>query len=86
MAGDHRRRLSLDRVAAGLKETAYRLEHGRGITLIRGIPVDRHELDDLKRLYLGLGGHMGTPVIQNGGAGMMREVRDTAARVDRRAG
>ena len=67
----------LDRVAAGLKETAYRLEHGRGITLIRGIPVDRYELDDLKRLYLGLGGHMGTPVIQNGGAGMMREVRDT---------
>ena len=39
----------LDRVAAGLKETAYRLEHGQGITLIRGIPVDRYELDDLKR-------------------------------------
>ncbi len=64
-------------VAAGLKETAYRLEYGRGITLIRGMPVNHYQLDDLKRLYLGIFSHMGTPVIQNGGAGMMREVRDT---------
>lgn len=67
----------LPRLAQGLKETAHRLEHGRGVTLIRGIPVDRYELDDLKRLYLGLGSHMGTAVIQNGGAGLMREVRDS---------
>lgn len=67
----------LDKVAAGLKETAHRLEHGRGIALIRGLPVDRYALDDLKRLYLGLGSHMGTPVIQNAGAGLMREIRDS---------
>tara|TARA_B100000676_G_scaffold313373_1_gene393999 strand:- start:1151 stop:2185 length:1035 start_codon:yes stop_codon:yes gene_type:complete len=67
----------LVRVAEGLKEIAYRLEYGRGITLIQGIPITCYELEDLKRLYLGIFSHMGTPVIQNGGAGMMREVRDT---------
>ena len=67
----------LPRLADRLKGTARRLEHGRGVTLIRGMPIDRYELDDLKRLYLGLGSHMGAAVIQNGGAGLMREVRDS---------
>lgn len=67
----------LDRVAGRLKETANRLEHGRGVALIRGIPVDRYGIDDLKRLHFGLGCHLGLPVIQNGGAGLMREIRDT---------
>lgn len=67
----------LPTLAARLKEIGGNLEHGPGIQLIRGIPVDRYDLDDLKRLYLGLGGHIGTPVIQNGGGGLMREIRDT---------
>jgi hypothetical protein len=67
----------LRHLAGKLRETARRLEHGKGITLIRGLPVERYELDDLKRLYLGFGSHMGTPVIQNAGAGLMREIRDT---------
>jgi hypothetical protein len=67
----------LPRLADRLKENTRRLDHGRGVALIRDIPINRYDLDDLKRLYLGLGSHMGTAVIQNGDAGLMREVRDS---------
>jgi hypothetical protein len=67
----------LPRLADRLKENTRRLDHGKGVALIRDIPINRYDLDDLKRLYLGLGSHMGTAVIQNGGAGLMREVRDS---------
>ena len=60
IAGD----FPLPRLADRLKETARRLEHGRGVTLIRGMPIDLYELDDLKRLYLGLGSHMGAPICE----------------------
>ena len=53
------------------------LESGKGIALIRGIPVELYELDDLKRIYYGLAHYFGTPVIQNGSSGMMREIRNT---------
>jgi hypothetical protein len=60
-----------------LRDVAGRLETGHGIALIRGLPIERYSLDDLKRLYFGLASHIGRPVVQNGGAGMMREIRDT---------
>ena len=67
----------LPTLAARLKEIGGNLEFGPGIQLLRGIPIDRYDLDDVKRLYIGLGSHVGTPVIQNGGGGLMREIRDT---------
>ena len=46
---------------------AWRLEvrDGRGMILIRGIPVEDIHIEDLKLLYLGLGCHFGHPVSQN---------------------
>ena len=39
--------------------------HGRGFTVFRGLPVDRHPVDFLERLYWGLGTHFGKAVSQS---------------------
>jgi hypothetical protein len=35
------------------------LEDGRGVVLLRGIPVERYTEHELKNLYWGLGSHLG---------------------------
>ena len=41
------------------------LLHGRGFLLLRGLPRDRYSLDDIGRIYYGLGVHLGWPVAQS---------------------
>ena len=41
------------------------IRRGRGVILLRGLPVDRVDLDDLRLMYLGLGVHFGRPVSQS---------------------
>src|SRR5881296_1238976 len=36
------------------------LENGRGFVLLRGLPVERYTLDELKTLYWGVGAHRGS--------------------------
>ncbi|HYX01712.1 MAG TPA: TauD/TfdA family dioxygenase, partial [Reyranella sp.] len=62
------------------------LENGCGILKLRGFPVDRYEEDDLRRLYFGLGAHLGTPVFQNRSGELMRAIRDEGAHVGRTYG
>ena len=52
------------------------LEHGRGVVLLRGLPVERYSEDDLRRLYWGLGTHLGTARYQNAQGELIGEVRD----------
>jgi len=59
-----------------LAEVAEALEHGRGLVLLRGIPVERYSEDDLRLLYWGLGLHLGTPRYQNGNGELIGDVRD----------
>ena len=71
---------TLSRRMAGIAEE---LENGRGVVKLTGFPVDRYGEDDLRALYFGLGCHIGTPVGQNGGRGLMRDIRDSGGnRVD----
>ena len=62
------------------------LENGCGIVKLRGLPVDRYDEDDLRRLYFGLGTHLGTPVFQNRSGELMRAIRDEGAHVGRTYG
>lgn len=39
--------------------------HGRGFSLLRGLPVDEWSIDKTARVYWGLGVHMGLPISQN---------------------
>ncbi len=62
------------------------LENGSGIMKLRGFPVDRYDEDDLRRMYFGLGTHIGTPVFQNRTGELMRAIRDEGAHVGRTYG
>lgn len=69
-----------------LADIADELENGVGIMKLRGFPVDRYSEDDLRRLYFGLGTHLGTPVFQNRSGELMRAIRDEGAHVGRTYG
>jgi hypothetical protein len=56
------------------------LEHGRGVVLLRGIPVERYTEHELKNLYWGLGSHLGHIRYQNARGELIGEVRDEIAR------
>jgi hypothetical protein len=69
-----------------LADIADELENGCGIMKLRGFPVDKYDEDDLRRLYFGLGTHLGTPVFQNRSGELMRAIRDEGAHVGRTYG
>ena len=46
----------------------------------------RYDEDDLRRIYFGLGTHLGTPVFQNRSGELMRAIRDEGAHVGRTYG
>lgn len=62
------------------------LESGCGIMKLKGFPVAGHDEDDLRRMYWGLGTHLGTPVFQNRSGELMRAIRDEGAHVGRTYG
>src|SRR6267142_410747 len=69
-----------------LDDIANELERGSGIMKLRGFPVDRYDEDDLRKIYFGLGTHLGTPVFQNRSGELMRAIRDEGAHVGRTYG
>ncbi len=52
------------------------LEDGRGVVLLRGLPVGRYSEDELRVLYFGIGAHLGTVRYQNSRGELIGEVRD----------
>ncbi|MFO0612103.1 MAG: TauD/TfdA family dioxygenase [Polyangiaceae bacterium] len=52
------------------------LRSGRGFVLVRGLPVDAFEPEDLARIYYRLGLELGDPVPQNVQGEMLCSVRD----------
>jgi hypothetical protein len=69
-----------------LADIAGELENGVGIMKLRGFPVERYDEDDLRKVYFGLGTHLGTPVFQNRSGELMRAIRDEGAHVGRTYG
>jgi len=67
----------LPTLSRAMADVAEELENGRGVVKLTGFPVDRYGEKDLRALFFGLGSHIGTPVPQNGGRGMMRDIRDS---------
>ena len=76
----------LDRTRALTEDVAEELENGCGIVKLRGVPVDRWPLEDLRRVYFALGAHVGTPVFQNRRGELMRDIRDEGGDVGQRYG
>jgi hypothetical protein len=69
-----------------LADIADELENGCGIMKLKGFPVGSHSEDDLRRMYFGLGTHLGRPVFQNRSGELMRAIRDEGAHVGRTYG
>ena len=68
----------LPELGAELGDIADELEDGCGVMKLTGLPVARYSEADLRALYFALGSHLGTPVQQNGGRGLMRDIRDNS--------
>jgi Taurine catabolism dioxygenase TauD, TfdA family len=62
--------------AALLAEISDELENGLGAVRLRGLPVERYSDDDIRRIFWGLGCHLGTALYQNARGEIMGEVRD----------
>ena len=90
LAGLRRRRLTwpdfgrddfpLSTFARELATVLDELENGRGVVLLRGLPVDRYAGEELKNLAWGLGSHLGHIRYQNARGELIGEVRDEIAR------
>ena len=77
---------SLPAFAPLIEEIRAELEEGTGIFRLQGMPVDRYAIEDIRRLYFGLGCHIGTPVTQNRFGEMMRTISDEGPGVGERYG
>jgi hypothetical protein len=66
----------LPTTVALLAEVGEELENGLGAIRLRGLPVERYSDDDIRRIFWGLGRHLGTPLYQNARGEIMGEVRD----------
>ena len=65
--------------AGRLADVARELEHGRGIALLRGLPIERYDSDALKCIHYGLASHLGTPVFQSAKGELIGEITDEGA-------
>src|SRR3978361_1439763 len=52
------------------------LENGSGMVKMTGLPVSRYDQDQLRKVWYGLGHHLGTIMFQNYRGEVMREIRD----------
>ena len=52
------------------------LLRGRGFTVISGVPVERYSIQEAAAAFLGIGGHFGRPVSQNGKGHILGHVKD----------
>jgi hypothetical protein len=67
---------AIPRLAGTLAEVSRELEDGRGLVLLRRLPVERYTEDELRIVYWGLGLHLGTPRYQNAQGELIGDVRD----------
>lgn len=84
--GVKRRHLALEDITAGdfplpsmaaqLSAIAGLLSDGPGLCLVRGLPIDLYERDDLGLILWGIGAHLGTAVAQSYRGDMIGEVMD----------
>jgi hypothetical protein len=59
-----------------LDRVADRLEHGKGIALIRGLPTARYTVEEMRQIFWGLASHLGAIRHQNPEGELFGEVRD----------
>lgn len=66
----------LSRLGARLERIENELMHGRGFVLIRGLPRERYNNDQMCVAYWGIGAHLGSPWPQNAKGHVLGDVTD----------
>ncbi len=70
-------------LTALLDDLQHELEHGRGAVRLAGLPATRYSDEDLRRLFWGIGTHLGVTLNQNARAELIGEVRDESADMEK---
>ena len=73
---------TLPTFAPELAKVAQALETGRGIVLLRGLPIT-YTLDEMRLVYWGIGTHLGTAVCQGGRGELLGIVEDEGKTVEK---
>ena len=76
-----RRDFPLPTLARRLARIARDLEDGRGLVLLRGLPVGNYPADETRFIVWGIGAHLGIPVSQSKNGELLGEVRDLGVRL-----
>jgi hypothetical protein len=71
-----RHNFPLPGAAAFFDDVREELENGSGMVKMRGLDVSRYDQEQLRRIWYGLGCHLGTPMYQNCRGEVMREIKD----------
>jgi hypothetical protein len=59
-----------------LERVFYEIQEGRGIVVVRGLPVDGHSVEDISTMFWALGAHFGRGVSQSVLGDLLGQVRD----------
>ncbi len=70
---EHFRHPDLDEDLAQLQQE---ILFGRGIVVLRGLPADRYDADDMAKMYWGIGTHLGIAVSQSALGDVLGHVQD----------
>ena len=62
--------------ARRMRQISQQLEEGRGIALVRGVPVARYDDSDLEKIYWGLSVNLGVVIAQNTNGDHIGHVRN----------
>src|SRR6185437_9320359 len=68
----------LRELGAELRRQREALRRGRGFVLLRGLPRERYGMDDMARIYFGLGAYFGSPIPQSWQGELLGHVIDIA--------
>jgi hypothetical protein len=70
--------------AKSLEFVQEELETGVGLVKFSGLPVERYDEDERRRVFFGIGAHLGDPVFQSAQGELMADIRDEGAEALRR--
>jgi hypothetical protein len=60
-----------------LKQVREELSSGRGAVILQALPRDKYSIEDLTRMFWGMGVHLGVPAAQNTAGDRIDHVRDS---------
>jgi Taurine catabolism dioxygenase TauD, TfdA family len=71
----------LPKLSQRLARIAKELESGRGMVLLRGLPVEKYSDPETRFIVWGVGAHLGIPVSQSKNGELLGEVRDLGVKL-----